>query len=367
MTTKEKVLELLTQNKENSVSGEKLAEACNVSRAAIWKAVNSLRENGCNIEGTTNGGYMLSGVADVFSTEVFSSAFEKNFPQFTSISAESKKEVYPSHIECFKEIDSTNTYAKKVLSEAGNLRSFDGSLTEAGKKYHRAIIVAESQTAGRGRLGRTFYSPSKTGIYLTVIYAPKGGIHDPAKLTAFSAVAVCRAIKKLYGINSKIKWINDIFINGKKVSGILTEGFTNFETGQIESAIIGIGINISDNPDVFPEEVKKVAGSITGSEKLNESGEVSVSRCQLAAHVAGELLNVLEEEPLSVMQEYKQMSFIIGQTVEVHPVIGDVSSVYMAKAVDIADDAGLIVELEDGSRRILNSGEVSLRSVLFSD
>jgi len=364
MTTKEKVLEILNQNKGNSVSGEKLAEACDVSRAAIWKAVNSLREKGCNIEGTTNGGYMLSGVADVFSTEAFTSAFEKSFP--------------PSHIECFKEIDSTNTYAKKVLSEAGNLRNFDGSLTEAGKKYHRAVIVAECQTAGRGRLGRTFYSPSKTGIYLSVIYAPEGGITNPAKMTAFSAVAVCRAIKKLYGIEPKIKWINDIFINGKKVSGILTEGFTNFETGQIESAIIGIGINIADNPEVFPDEVKKVAGSITGSGKMMKEGTdpnaaddsveaVTVSRCELAASVAGEVLNILEEDSESALNEYKQLSFIIGQTVEVHPVIGDDKANYMAKAVDIADDAGLVVELEDGSRKVLSSGEVSLRSVSFSD
>ena len=92
-----------------------------------------------------------------------------------------------------------------------------------------------------------------------MIYAPENGITEPAKLTAFSAVAVCRAIKKLYGIQPSIKWINDIFIGGKKVSGILTEGIMNFETARIESAVIGIGINISDNPDALPDDVKKVA------------------------------------------------------------------------------------------------------------
>ena len=163
-------------------------------------------------------------------------------------------------------------------------------------------------------------------------------------------------MRKLYKINPQIKWINDIFINGKKISGILTEGFTNFETSTIESAIIGIGINISDNPDVFPEEVAKVAGSITGA----GNAEGCVTRCQLAAGIAAEVLQILEEDSAVVMKEYKELSFIIGQTVEVHPVIGDDKSVYSAKAVDIDDEAGLVVELEDGSKKTLSSGEVSL-------
>lgn len=345
MTTKEKVLEILNKNKESAVSGEKLAEVCGVSRAAVWKAVNSLREQGYPIEGTTNGGYILGANADVFSLEHFSAAFD-------CVYAESKN----VHIECFKQIDSTNTYAKRLLSEAGNLRDADGMLTQAGQKFHKSVYVAESQTAGRGRLGRTFYSPEKTGIYLTVVYAPKGGITQPARLTAVSAVAICRVLKKLYKINPQIKWINDIFVNGKKISGILTEGFTNFETGTIESAIIGIGINISDNPDVFPEDVAKVAGSITGA----GHAEAGVSRCQLAAGITAEVLNILEENNADVMKEYKDLSFIIGQTVEVHPIIGDDKSVYSAKAIDIDDEAGLVVQLEDGTTKTLSSGEVSL-------
>ncbi len=346
MTTKEKVLDILQNQKDGTAfSGEKLAEACGVSRAAVWKAVNSLREQGYSIEGTTNGGYILGANADVFSLEHFTAAFDCVYAESQTV-----------HIECFKEIDSTNTYAKRLLSEAGNLRDIDGRLTQSGQKYHKSIYVAECQTAGRGRLGRTFYSPEKTGIYLTIVYAPKGGITQPARLTAVSAVAICRVLRKLYNINPQIKWINDIFVNGKKISGILTEGFTNFETGTIESAIIGIGINISDNPDVFPEEVAKVAGSITGA----GNAEGCVTRCQLAAGIAAEVLQILEEDSAVVMKEYKELSFIIGQTVEVHPVIGDDKSVYSAKAVDIDDEAGLVVELEDGSKKTLSSGEVSL-------
>ena len=156
MTTKDKVLEILSQNKNKSVSGEKLAEVCQVSRAAIWKAVKSLREQGCIIDGTTNGGYLLSGNGDAFSHELFSSTFKNRWPEFQN-----------SHLETFQEIDSTNTYAKRILSECGNLRDSGGRLTEAGEKYHQSVIVAESQTAGRGRLGRKFISPAKTGIYLS--------------------------------------------------------------------------------------------------------------------------------------------------------------------------------------------------------
>ena len=344
MTTKDKVLEILSQNHNQSVSGEKIASFCGVSRAAIWKAIKTLREEGCKIEGTTNGGYILQGPADVFSKDMLIKYLAEDYPDFAK-----------GNIECFKNIDSTNTYAKKILSECGALRLANGGLSPAGKKYNNSIIVAESQTAGRGRLGRTFVSPSKTGIYLSVIYAPEGGITEPAKLTAFSAVAVKRVIKKLYKIDAKIKWINDIYINGKKVCGILTEGFTNFETGSIESAVIGIGINISDNQDIF--NANKSAGSITGKKP-----DENITRCQLAALVAGETLKIFDEDTASVMMEYRNSSFLIGDKVQVHPIIGDDKAAYFAQVIDIDDKAGLVVQLEDGSRKTLNSGEVSLHS-----
>lgn len=353
MTTKEKILQTLSSSPDTSISGEKLAEQCDVSRAAIWKAINSLRSDGYNIEGTTNGGYIFSSNSDVFSYENFQKEFSINFPQFKD-----------SYIECHKEIDSTNTHAKRLLTEAGNLRDGSGNLTEAGKKFHNAVIAAESQSAGRGRLGRTFYSPSKTGIYISMIYAPENGITEPAKLTAFSAVAVCRAIKKLYGIQPAIKWINDIFIGGKKVSGILTEGIMNFETARIESAVIGIGINISDNPDALPDDVKKVAGSITGDFASNKDNRSSntVTRAAFASQVAGEVLQILSEDSATVIEEYKNLSFLLGKTIKVHPIIDNPDGVFEAKAVDIDQSAGLIVELADGSRKTLSSGEVSIHS-----
>jgi len=352
MTTKEKVLQQLVQAGGKSVSGEELASFCGVSRAAIWKAVKALRDEGCTIEGTTNGGYVLSD-SDIFSKELFDQTLSSRFSQLKNC-----------YTECFKEIDSTNTYAKRILAECGNLRAADGSLTEAGKKYHRSIIVAEGQTAGRGRLGRTFVSPEKTGIYITMIYAPEGGITNPARLTACTAVAICRAIKALFPqaqLDPKIKWINDIFLNGKKICGILAEGVANFESGMIEAAVVGIGFNLKNNKEAFDGELNKIAGSLENA----LSSELSLSRVELAAEIAGQVLTIFEEDKKDhekIMEEYRQASFLLGQKITVFPLIGDSKSSYKATATAIDDNAGLVVTLSDGRSRTLNSGEVSLKS-----
>lgn len=363
MATKDKVLTLLTDSKEQVISGEALARECGVSRAAVWKAITALRNQGYSIEGSTNGGYVLKDTTDVFTKELFCTYFTREFPRFKD-----------SHIECFKEIDSTNTYAKQLLAGSGSApHNTQKALSPRGlsqdvaspnnedrnsgsKPYHRAIIVAEKQTAGRGRMGRVFYSPEKTGIYLSVIYSPDSGIREPAQITAFSAVAVCRAIQKLCGVEPAIKWINDIFIQGKKAGGILTEGFTNFETGIIETAIIGIGINIEDNPEAFPQEVQHVVTS------LAHSSGTKVDRCALAAEIAGNTLQILTEDSATVMEEYKRRSFLIGKQLTVYPVIGDEATAYSALVRDIDQHANLVVELADGSYKTLSSGEVSITS-----
>ena len=377
MTTKEKVLQLLVQAKGQAVSGEVIAAECGVSRAAIWKAINSLREVGYSIEGTTNGGYKLSDT-DVFSTELFKETFSSSYPELADC-----------HIECFKEIDSTNTYAKRILAECGNLRDSSGQLTASGKKYHKAVIVAESQTAGRGRLGRTFVSPEKTGIYISVIYAPEGGITNPARLTASAAVAICRAIKNVLSklpegadIEPQIKWINDIFVGGKKVCGVLAEGVANFESGMIEAAVVGMGINIKKNKRAFEGELADVVGTLEEAVEMSSSNnskspasqppaDIKISRTQVAAEIAGQVLKIFEEDSSSpeahkaIIKEYKESSFLLGQELTVYPLIGDQKSSYKAKATDIDENAGLIVTLKDGSKKTLSSGEVTLKSASF--
>ena len=368
MTTKEKVLKLLVEAQGQAVSGEVLAAECGVSRAAVWKAVKALREAGSSIEGTTNGGYVLAD-NDIFTPELFSETFSTRFPELSDC-----------HIECFKEIDSTNTYAKRLLAECGNLRDSSGQLTPAGKNYHKAVIVAEKQSAGRGRLGRTFVSPEKTGIYISVIYAPEGGIKNPARLTASAAVAICRAIKNVLGrfptgitIEPQIKWINDIFVGGKKVCGVLAEGVANFESGMIEAAVVGMGINIKKNKSAFKGELADVVGTLEDalSQTSQDAPSPSISRIQLAAEIAGQVLKIFEEDSSSpaahkaIIKEYKEASFLLGQELTVYPLIDDQKSSYKATATDIDENAGLIVTLKDGSQRTLSSGEVTLKSASF--
>lgn len=245
-------------------------------------------------------------------------------------------------IYVFKSIDSTNNYAKQLL-ENSDLKLLD-----------KTLIVAESQTAGRGRLGRKFYSPAKTGIYFSLIHVPKEKITNPAKITAFTAVALNRVIKRLYKVEPKIKWINDLFLDGKKIAGILTEGFVNYKTGFIEAGIIGIGINIQNSTEGFPEEISKIAGSI-------QKGKNSfVSRNEFVAALAEEVFSILNESSESVLKEYKNDLFLLGTKIKVNPIIDDKNSVYEATAIDIDENAGLIVKLVDGTTKVLNSGEISL-------
>ena len=344
MTTKQKVLQILTENKGSFISGEKLAQECGVSRAAIWKAVKAIRDEGFVIEGSNNNGYTLTDnqTNDVLSQSVLEYTLGQNFPEFAQ-----------SHIECFKSIDSTNTYAKKLSAQ-------DPS------KYHHTIIVAESQTAGRGRIGRTFESPAGTGIYVSLIITPEGGITKPALITTFAAVAVSRSIKNVYGVKTYIKWINDIYVqnNGelKKCAGILTEGITNFETGQIESAVIGIGVNIKPSDKIKKSAAKDIAGFVTQAPQIddNTSDSPATSRARFISEIAGQVFKIFDEPLQNVITEYKSMMFHTVRTLTVYPLIGDDQSAYTAKAIDVDEEAGLVVELLDGTTKTLSSGEVTL-------
>ena len=415
MKTKDKICSILMKNPGESVSGEKLAEECGVSRAAVWKAVNALRLDGFEIEGTTNGGYRLLGNVDFISEETIRSDLKEAAVDLQKTRDFSEIGLLPEcgdlfganglsgaceswKIQVFPEIDSTNSYAKRLLSEAGSLRNERGELTESGKLLNNSIYVAEKQTAGRGRLGRIFYSPKKNGVYLSMIYAPAGGIKNPALITAFAAVAVKRAIKRLFNLDVQIKWINDIFFSGKKLCGILAEGITNFETGTIEAAVIGIGVNVfSDFGDEIPEEQRKIVTSIQecliereseyegrrenvreNQGNAAEAGagafyeeRAALSRSKLVSMIVLEFFTIMEQvfgesseshKTAAIIQEYREASFLIGKEIVVHPIAGSMRDCYKAKVLDVDENASLVVLLADGSKRILSSGEVSIGS-----
>ena len=232
MTVKSRLLEILEKEKGETLSGEKLAEELHCTRAAIWKAVKSLREEGYMIEAGPNKGYMLVKANDRLSVEAI-----RPFLSFPEV-----------YIKVYQEVDSTNRAAKAaaVTGEAG----------------HGSFVLAGCQTEGRGRRGRSFYSPQDAGIYLSVILEPKGSLQESLLLTAEAAVAVYRAVKKITGVELDIKWVNDLYHNGKKVCGILTEAVTDFESGNIEFAVVGIGLNIFEAADGYPDSLKGIAGGI---------------------------------------------------------------------------------------------------------
>ncbi len=356
MTTKQSVLALL-KAAPDFVSGEDLAQTCAVSRTSVWKAIKSLQAEGHHIEAVSNRGYKLTASADPINGAYIAEKIAALGIKAGSVSG-------------FAEIDSTLSESKRQCASVSAFRTATGELTPQGAKVHRSLIVAGKQTAGRGRMGRSFVSPPESGVYFTLIYAPKHGVTNPALLTAAAAVAVARACDELFGTDAKIKWVNDVFLNGKKICGILTEGVANFETGRIEAANVGIGINVRNMG--FTGQLAHIATSITEAAP-DKAKAASVSRNDLVAHVAANLLRFYDawesndQKTISdCMAEYRSRSFLIGKTVTVNPAAGLEGKSYDVTVLDIADDASLVVELSDGSKKSLQSGEVSLHSATFT-
>ena len=239
MTTKDAILDLLWQNTDTYVSGAALAKTLGVSRTAVWKAIEQLREDGYSIDSVTNKGHRLSSESDVLS--------ESGVRKYLGAKG-LKLLVYPS-------ISSTNTVLK--------------SLAEEGAEEGLCLIAGE-QTAGRGRRGRSFFSPPNSGIYMSVLLRPALQAVDATSITACAAVAVAEAIESLAPVNAEIKWVNDIYVEGKKVCGILTEASLDCENGQVNYLIVGIGINTRVPDSDFPEELKSIAGSAFGEKPIRE-------------------------------------------------------------------------------------------------
>ncbi|MDY5120826.1 MAG: biotin--[acetyl-CoA-carboxylase] ligase [Treponema porcinum] len=263
-------------------------------------------------------------------------------------------------LEYFDIIDSTNSEAKRRLGAVP---------PEEYRLFHKTVLVAGEQTAGRGRLGRKFYSPGGTGLYFSLVYAA-GSVSDPGKITAVAAVAVCRAIKSVFNVDAGIKWVNDIFVSGKKVCGILTEGIVNPLSGAVEAAVIGIGINIYFSSKM-PEELSLRAGGICGSslsgagDENADGGKNAEMKDRLLCRIIENLVEILdgrEEEFFSAMEEYKARSTLIGKTVTVSPVIDSRERQYEAVVTGITDDAQLVVRTSDGREKTLSSGEVTLHA-----
>ena len=358
MSTKSLILSALRASPHDFLSGEELARKCSVSRTAVWKAIRSLEDEGYGIEAVTNRGYRLVSAPDKLNAEELSRLLEGSSPA-------------PVHVFVFDSIDSTNSEAKRRAVEVGAFRDEAGNLTEKGKSAHISLFAAEMQTGGKGRLGRTFVSPAESGAYFSLLYSPKNGVKNPALYTAAAAVAVSRAIKSLFGENPKIKWVNDIFLLGKKVSGILVEGIANFETGIIDAAVVGIGINLRVNKNLSGD-IAKIAGSVEEAKIAKNEEFVPVEKNRVIAEVIKNLIafydsfeNGDEKTKSEMISEYRTTSLLIGKTVTVNPVAGSDFESYAATVKEISPEVKLVVQTESGEVRELSSGEVSLHSYDF--
>ena len=324
MSVKKDVLNCLEQNRGTYVSGEELASTLFVSRTAIWKAIKQLENEGHKIEATPNKGYCLLEENDVLSEEgirLYLANEYRNIP-----------------ILLEKETTSTNQLAKIAVTNGAT---------------HGSVFLAEKQTNGRGRLGRSFLSLDGSGIYMSVILKLNASASDAIYITTAASVAVYRGIKKVTNKDVEIKWVNDLYYEGKKVCGILTEAVTDLETGMIDSVVLGIGINYNVDTNNIPIELQEIAGALYSGTTHN------VTRNQLIAEILNQVFVLCTNmKDKNFIKEYKEHSMILGSDIWV--INGNQKE--SAKAIDINDNGGLVVEFMDKSKRTLNSGEVSIRT-----
>ena len=320
ISVKSRLLELLEQNRGITISGEQIARELDCTRAAVWKAVKALQQEGYEIEAGPNKGYMLSEDNNILAEEGIRPLLRQ-------------PEVY---LKLYQETDSTNRAAKQAAI--------------AGEAGHGSVILACGQSCGRGRRGRSFYSPSQAGLYLSVILQPQGNLRESLLLTTEAAVAVYKAVRKITGIELDIKWVNDLYYKGKKVCGILTEAITDFESGEIQYAVVGIGLNLYEEEGGYPPELRGIAGGLYRNQREAEG----VNRNRLAAEIVNCLLD--ETRELKLLPEYLDRNMVPGHRIQ----ILDGQQSRSAYAVAICQDGRLKVREEDGSETLLAYGEISV-------
>lgn len=321
---KTKILKLLKEC-DGYISGQELCDSLQVSRTAVWKVIKQLQAEGYQIEAVRNRGYHLSAVADVMTEAELKSRMEGAF--------------CGGFLEYREEVDSTNNLARRLAEEG----AADGTL-----------VVAESQTAGKGRRGRGWISAKGTGIWMSLLLRPDISPASASMITLVTALAVADGIEAVTGLNPKIKWPNDIVIGGKKVCGILTEMSAELE--RIHYVVIGIGINV--NMEEFPQEIQETATSL-----FQQTGE-KVNRSQVVAAVMKAMETYYEEFLKSgdlslLLQKYQEKLANKDKEVTVLAPTGH----YQGICLGIDEIGELLVRRNDGTVNHVVSGEVSVRGI----
>ena len=322
MSVKDEVLKELENNKGDYISGGQLADNLGVSRNSVWKAIKALEKSGYEINAIPNKGYCLAEKNDILSSYSI------------------KQHLKNPHLDIsvFSSVTSTNTILKEMA--------------EQGAK-EGTVIIAEEQTAGRGRTGKQFYSPKGTGIYISILLRPDIPAEESLFLTTSAAVATARAIEDVSDKRALIKWVNDIYLEDKKTCGILTEGAFNVETGKLDYAIVGIGINVCIPDGGFPDNIKDIATAI-----FDKQTDSINKRSILIANLLDYFMEYYKDfKSKSYVKEYIERSMIFGKTITVI----EGSKTPVAKAIDIDKNCRLKVQFEDGTTKWLSSGEVSTK------
>lgn len=318
----EKILQML-KNANGFISGQDIADCLKISRSAIWKYISLLKSKGYNIQGVSNRGYMLLDYNGIYNKY--------------EISYFLKTENFGKNLIFYDEVDSTNDAAKRI----------------ADISKHGTAVIAEIQTNGKGRRGKTWTSQKNSGVWLSIILKPEIEPLYASRITLIAGLSVCDALNSFGNFNAVIKWPNDVLISGKKVCGILTE--MSAEMDKINYIVTGMGINV--NTEEFSTELKDVATS------LKIEGGKDFLRAEVAARILFELEKnyntFIKNNNLSLLiEKYKKRCVTLGKNVLVLA-----KEPFDGKAIEINNTGELIVEKADGTKCTVFSGEVSIKQV----
>jgi BirA family biotin operon repressor/biotin-[acetyl-CoA-carboxylase] ligase len=321
---KEQILELLRQHSDKYMSGEELCKRFAVSRTAIWKHIKDLQEDGYQIEGVRNRGYRLLAVPDlVTGSEIRNGLQTRRFGQY---------------VVDLKNTGSTNVIAAKLADEG---------------EPEGTLVIADQQTGGKGRRGRAWYSPGGTGIWMSLILRPELPMAQAPQLTLVAAVAVSLALTEIVGQKAGIKWPNDILFEDRKVCGILTE--MNMESEEINSVIVGIGVNVNQELHDFPLELQDRATSLRMVTGQRLQRAAAAQRILEQFEVLYDLF--LREGGFAPIRElWKRQSVTIGKQVVAQTPRGVIKGI----AVDIDEMGALVLRDEQGQVQKIYSADILL-------
>lgn len=324
MTLRQAILNTLKESPGAWISGEALSENLNVSRTTVWKQIRHLLDEGYAIESAPKKGYRMTGAPDLLSPDEVQ-------PELATEVLGRQDYFY------FREIDSTNNYARNAAQQGAP----EGT-----------VVAAERQTAGRGRRGRTWFSPAGKGIYVSIILRPAMPLQQLARIPLVAAVALAETLRAIPGLDARIKWPNDILIHNRKIAGILSEAVADMDG--IDYVVVGFGLNINNDPSEFPLDLRMPATSVQAEQNQ------PLSRVRLLQSLLHNLelryKQLLAGDFGLILNKARDLSMVIGQDVRLETSEGSV----IGRAIDLNQDGYLVVAGPDGSIQTVMSGEIEV-------